>query len=117
MKKEIIKRSACTVAAAFIAVAAMSFPSAMKDGKSASAADTVLKYEFEDGKTSGGKFYTSGVKSKPDADVKWEISEFSGSGFAYLDQKGTTISVDVEVPADGLYELTICYCEPTDLNK
>ncbi|WP_303765854.1 glycosyl hydrolase [Ruminococcus flavefaciens] len=117
MKKEIIKRSACTVAAAFIAVAAMSFPSAMKDGKSASAADTVLKYEFEDGKTSGGKFYTSGVKSKPDAEVKWEISEFSGSGFAYLDQKGTTISVDVEVPADGLYELTICYCEPTDLNK
>ncbi len=117
MKKEIIKRSACTVAAAFIAVAAMSFPSAMKDGKSASAADNVLKYEFEDGKTSGGKIFTEGVKSKPDAELQWEITEFSGNGFSYLDQKGTTISVDVEVPADGLYELTICYCEPTDTNK
>jgi len=117
LKKDIIKRSACTVAAAFIAAAAMSFPSAMKDGKGAAAADTVLKYEFEDGKTSGGKFYTAGIKSKPDEEVKWEISEFSGSGFAYLDQKGTTISVDVDVPADGLYELTICYCEPSDPNK
>ena len=77
MKKDIIKRSACTVAAAFIAAAAMSFPSAMKDGKGVSAADTVLKYEFEDGKTSGGKFYTEGIKSKPDEEVKWEISEFS----------------------------------------
>ena len=63
MKKEIIKRSACTVAAAFIAVAAMSFPSALKAPESASAADSVLRYEFEDGKTEGGKIHIRALGS------------------------------------------------------
>lgn len=117
MKKDIIKRSACTVAAAFIASAAMSFPSVRKDGKYAAAAEGLLKYEFEDGTVSGGEIHSAAVESKPDAETQWEISEFSGSGFVFLGQKGTSISVDVDVPDAGLYELSICYCEPTDPNK
>ena len=117
MKKENMKRSACTVAAAFIASAAMSFPSVRKDGKYAAAAEGLLKYEFEDGTVSGGEIHSAAVKSKPDAETQWEISEFSGSGFVFLGQKGTSISVDVDVPDAGLYELSICYCEPTDPNK
>lgn len=79
----------------------------------------VLKYEFEDGSTSGGKIHANGV-----SDVKTEdfpedtdFSGYSGNGFSYLDQKGTTVSVEVEVEKAGLYELSICYCEPSDPNK
>jgi mannan endo-1,4-beta-mannosidase len=119
LKKEIKKRSAGTVAAAFIAVTAMSFPSAPKAPESASAADSVLRYEFEDGKTEGGKIHANGA-----SDVKTEdfpedtdLSGYSGKGFAYLDQKGTALSIEADVPEDGLYEMTICYCEPSDPRK
>ena len=61
MKKEKLKRSVSTVAAAVIAAAAMSLPSAPKAPAGVSAADNVLKYEFEDGKTSGGKIHSNGV--------------------------------------------------------
>ena len=83
------------------------------------AADDSVKYEFEDGKTEGGKIYSNG-----DSDVDlsdWpegtDLSGFSGKGFSYLDQKGTTVSVEVDIPEAGLYELTVCYCEPSDPNK
>lgn len=119
MRKENMKRSACTVAAAFIAAAAVSIPSALEKPSGVSAADTVFRYEFEDGKTSGGKLYVNG-----DSDVDMgdfpegtDLSGFSGKGFAYLDQKGTTLSVEVDVPEAGLYELGIGYCEPSDPNK
>ncbi len=120
MRKENMKRSACTVAAAFIAAAAMTFPiSPMKPPKSAVAADTVLKYEFEDGKTSGGKIHANGASDVKlgDFPADTDLSRFSGKGFAYLDQKGTTLSVEVDVPEAGLYELAIGYCEPSDPNK
>ena len=39
---------------------------------SAQAADNVLKYEFEDGKTSGGKIYTEGWKGNTQEDGKGE---------------------------------------------
>ena len=119
MKKEIIKRSVCTVTAAFIAVTAMSFPSAAVAPYKASAAGTVLKYEFEEGKTEGGKIYAdgaSGVKLE-DFPEDTDLSGFSGKGFAYLDQKGTTLSVEADVPEAGLYEMTVCYCEPSDPRK
>ena len=85
----------------------------------ASSAETVQKYEFEDGKTSGGKIYANGTEGVKLGDFPkdTDLSGFSGKGFSYLDQKGTTVSVDVEVPDDGLYELSICYCEPSDPNK
>ena len=119
MKKENMKRAACTVAAAFIAVAAMSFPSALTKHPAVSAAENVLKYEFEDGKTSGGKIHADGASDIKMSDFPegTDLSGFSGKGFAYLDQKGTTLSVDVDVPEAGLYELNIGYCEPSDPNK
>ncbi len=119
MKKENMKRAACTVAAAFIAVAAMSFPSALAKPSAVSAAEEVLKYEFEDGKTSGGKIHADGASDVKMSDFPegTDLSGFSGKGFAYLDQKGTTLSVDVDVPEAGLYELNIGYCEPSDPNK
>ena len=86
----------------------------------AQAADAVLKYEFEDGKTSGGKIYTEGWKGNTQEDGKGEdfdMTNFSGTGFSYLDQKNTTISVEVDVPAAGLYCMNICYCEAYDPNK
>lgn len=119
MKKDIKKRYACTVAAAFIAASAMSFPSDMTVRKEALAADDALKYEFEDGKTEGGKIYQNGVAGVDLSDwpKETDLSNFSGKGFSYLDQKGTTISVEADVPAEGLYELTVCCCEPSDPDK
>lgn len=78
----------------------------------------VLKYEFENGTTSGGAFY-SDVSDIPKDKLpeNGDFSGFSGDGFAYLDQKGTSLSVEVDVPDSGLYELSICYCEPSDPNK
>lgn len=119
MKKENMKRAACTVAAAFIATSAMSFPSALVKPSAVLAADEVLKYEFEDGKTSGGKIHADGASDVKMSDFPegTDLSGFSGKGFAYLDQKGTTLSVEVDVPEAGLYELNIGYCEPSDPNK
>ncbi len=85
-----------------------------------SASVQELKYEFEDGATSGGKIHTEGWIGNTQDDGSGEemdLTGFSGSGFSYLDQKGTTVSVEADVPEDGLYELTICYCEPYDANK
>ena len=119
MKKDIIKRSVCTVAAACMAFGAVDFPSVSRICERASAADNILKYEFEDGSTEGGKIYTNGTEGVKTDDLPEEtdLSGFSGKGFSYLDQKGTSISVDVDVPNEGLYELTVCYCEPSDPNK
>ena len=77
------------------------------------------KYEFEDGKTEGGKIYSDGITGvkKEDFPEDTDLTNYSGKGFSYLDQKGTTVSVDVEVEKAGLYELTVCCCEPSDPNK
>ncbi len=112
-----ITRSACSAAAA-LAVLASAPVYVPRASKTANAAD-VLKYEFENGTTSGGKLCKTGV-SDLDADKIPEGSDLtkcSGGGFAYLDQKGTTLSVEVDVPEAGLYELSITYCEPSDPNK
>lgn len=84
------------------------------------SAEELQKYEFEDGIITGGKLHTEGWKGNTAEDgtgEDYDMTGFSGDGFAYLEQKGTSISVDVTVPADGLYELSICYCEPSDPNK
>lgn len=85
----------------------------------ASAAEAV-KYEFENGKTSGGEIYNETWKGNTAEDGSGEdfdLTNASNGGFSYLDQKGTTVSVDVTVEEAGLYEMTICYCEPYDPNK
>ena len=112
-----LTRSACSAIAALALTAAVPAVSPVKS--STRAADDVLKYEFEDGATSGGKLCKNG-ESDLDKDKIPEGADFSdcsGGGFAYLDQKGTTLSVTADVPEDGLYELTIAYCEPSDPNK
>lgn len=89
----------------------------------ASAADNssdTLIYEFEDGTSSGCEIHTEGWIGNTQEDGSGEemdLTNFSGKGFVFLDQKGTSLSVDVTVPEDGLYELTIGYCEPYDPNK
>ena len=103
--------SMITAAAAFLsAVGSLSAVSAPEPD--------VLKYEFENGTTSGGAFYSSETDIPKDKMPEGaDLSGFSGNGFAYLDQKGTTLSIEADVPEAGLYELVICYCEPSDPNK
>lgn len=83
------------------------------------ADSTEQKYEFEDGKTEGGKIYSDGINGvkKEDFPEETDLTNYSGKGFSYLDQKGTTVSVEVDVEKAGLYELTVCCCEPSDPNK
>lgn len=119
MGKCIFKKSTSAVLAAALSVCALAVPSNSAD-KTSSAADSVLKYEFEDGSVSGGKVHTEGWKGNTQEDGSGEdfdMTKFSGKGFSYLDQKGTSVSVEVDVPEEGLYELTISYCEPSDPNK
>lgn len=103
-----------------IALAGMLSLSAAPMLPDAQAAETVLKYEFEDGATSGGKIYTEGWTGNTQEDgtgEEMDVTGFSGTGFSYLDQKNTTVSVEVDVPEAGLYEMKLCYCEPYDTNK
>lgn len=116
MNKTVFKRSLCTAAATMISFTGIS--SAVPD-INAETSSLLLKYEFEDGKTEGGKIYDSGWTGNTSEDGsgdEFDLTNASG-GFSYLDQKGTTVSVDVNVPEAGLYEMNICYCEPYDKNK
>lgn len=84
------------------------------------SSDTEILYEFENGKTDGGKIFTEGWKGNTAEDGSGEdfdLTNASNGGFSFLDQKGTTVSIEVEVEEAGLYELTVCYCEPSDPNK
>ncbi|MGN0621320.1 MAG: glycosyl hydrolase [Porcipelethomonas sp.] len=85
-----------------------------------SASEAEICYEFENGKTEGGKIYTEGWKGNTEEDGSgedYDLTNASNGGFSFLDQKGTSISVEVDVEEAGLYELTVCYCEPSDPNK
>ncbi len=112
MKNKFLKK--CVTAFMSVALIATSIPISL-----ISAEDTVQKYEFESGSTSGGEIFTEGWKGNTAEDgtgEDFDLTNASG-GFSYLDQKGTTVSVDVTVEEAGLYELSICYCEPYDPNK
>ncbi len=113
-----LKKTICSALAASISLVSSS-PALMQPANSTIAA-AEMQYEFEDGKTDGGKIYNEGWKGNTQEDGSGEdmdLTGFSGKGFSYLDQKGTTVSIDVDVPQDGLYEMDICYCEPYDTNK
>lgn len=119
MKKN-IRTTLSTALAAAVLMAGTSFSQLAPEKNAVSAETGVLKYEFEDGSTSGGKIHTEGWKGNTQEDGSGEemdLTSFSGSGFSYLDQKGTTVSVEVDVPEAGLYEMNVCYCEPYDTNK
>ncbi len=120
MKKRIISSSLSAAIAAAVLTAGNSFSSSVSEKNAAYAKTGVLKYEFEDGSTSGGKIHNEGWKGNTQEDGSGEemdLTGFSGSGFSYLDQKGTSVSIEVDVPEAGLYEMNICYCEPYDTNK
>ncbi len=116
--KKIIRRTLCMSLGAAVLAGCTSL--APPEAYAAVESSDVLVYEFEDGATSGGKIHTEGWKANTQEDGSGEemdLTGFSGTGFSYLDQKGTTVSVEVDVPEAGLYELNICYCEPYDTNK
>ncbi len=107
-----------TAVLSFLLAAAVAAPAAAIPTRA--DAEEILKYEFEDGSTSGGEIHTEGWTGNTAEDGSgedYDLTGFTGTGFSYLDQKGTTVSVDVTVPEAGLYELSICYCEPYDPNK
>ncbi len=117
MKQTNFKAAALLTAAA-LAVPMLAVPQ-MQDITDVQAAE-ILKYEFEDGATQGGEIHTEGWTGNTAEDgtgEDYDLTNFSGTGFSYLDQKGTTVSVTVNVPETGLYEMNICYAEPYDPNK
>ena len=82
-------------------------------------AEDIMKYEFEEAKADGAKLYKDGTTGVDFGDFPegLDLSGFSGKGFAYLDQKGTSLQIEVDVPEAGLYEMNISYCEPGDPRK
>ena len=117
--KRHLRRTVSAAAAAAIACGTVNMPVNVRNTGNISAADNIVKYEFEDGKTSGGKIHADGASDVKLGDFpeNTDLSGFSGKGFSYLDQKGTTVSIEADVPEDGLYEIAIGYCEPSDPNK
>ena len=115
MNSKVIRRTLCAFLAAASTLSVGNLSST--DKKSVSAADNVIKAEFENGKANGCKIYSETWKGNTAEDgtgEDYDLTNASNGGFSYLDQKGTTVSVEVDVPEEGLYDLTICYCEPSD---
>ncbi len=111
MKKKLFTAALCAFLAASASASAL--PAVNAEDEAA------VKYEFEDGTNEGGKLYDEGWAGNSAEDgsgVDYDLTNASG-GISYLDQKGTKVSVDVTVEEAGLYELTICYCQPFDTNK
>ncbi len=91
-------KKACAAVLAF--ATAVTALSAMP--KSIASAEEV-KYEFENGTITG----TS-------TEVVSEIAGFSGDGYVFLKDGGDTITVEVEAPATGMYDINIAYHLPPD---
>lgn len=100
---------------AALSAAAMALSTISAAGVTASA--DVLKYEFEDGSLNGCKVCTYTSLDEGASGNPVDISDFSGSGYVYIEQKNTSVTVTVDAPEAGLYELKIGYCEASDPNK
>lgn len=72
-----------------------------------------VKYEFEEGKLKGAKILTD-FQGETDDGTKFDLS---GATCIFLEQKGTSASVEVEIDKAGLYDLIVRYAEPYDPNK
>lgn len=115
MKKKLLKKTACAALAVSMTASAACFAV-----PAAGAESEPVRYEFENGRTNGGKIYNetwTGNTAEDGSGEDYDLTNASNGGFSYLDQKGTTVSVDVTVEEAGLYELNICYCEPSDPTK
>jgi mannan endo-1,4-beta-mannosidase len=70
---------------------------------SSASADETAKYEFEDGTITG----TS-------TEVMTEETGYSGTGYVYLKNGGDTLTVEVDAPSTGMYDISVCYNLPTE---
>ncbi len=115
MRNNALKKYLCSALALSVVFSAVNAPVMPVNAES-----EPVRYEFEDGKTEGGTIYNetwTGNTAEDGSGEDFDLTNASGGGFSYLDQKGTTVSVDVTVEEAGLYELSVCYCEPYDPNK
>ncbi len=115
MKFKKIKNAVCMTAAAAVTASAvfLSYPAVQAETEP-------VRYEFEDGVNDGGTIYTETWKGNTAEDGSgedYDLTNASGGAFSELKGKNTRVSVDVTVEEAGLYELSICYCEPSDPNK
>jgi mannan endo-1,4-beta-mannosidase len=72
-----------------------------------------VKYEFEEGTLKGVKILND-YQGETEDGTKFELSGATG---IFLEQKGTSASVEVEIDNAGLYDLIIRYAEPYDPSK
>lgn len=79
----------------------------------ASAAADGIKYEFEYGTQNGANIYTDYTGTTDDGTP----FDLIGATCAFIEQKGTSTSIDVTVDESGLYELIVRYAQPFDTNK
>ena len=77
-------------------------------------ADEGIKYEFEEGNLDNCKAESWTVIDESVKGNPCDISDWSGTGFAYIEQKGSAVTIPVTVEKDGLYEIIIRYCQPFD---
>ena len=82
------------------------------------AADTdELRFEFEDGVLDGCNVCTYTSLDEGASGNPVDLSGYSGSGYVYIEQKNTSVTVQAEVSEAGLYALKIGYCQASDPNK
>ncbi len=97
-------------AACILSICSVSMPPA-------NAADAVKKYEFESGVLDGCKVCTYTSLDEGASGNPVDLTGFSGNGYVYIEQKNTSVTVTVDAPAGGLYELKIGYAQASDPNK
>ncbi len=79
----------------------------------------VQTYEFETGVSDRIDVYTDteGWTDTLEDGTPYDYTNPSGNGFVYLKDKGSSVTVTVEVAQAGIYNMGIRYCEPSDPNK
>lgn len=111
------KRMLSLLCAAALSLTALS--SAIPNDIDVVASDDTVLYEFEDGVLSNCEY---GVLqwTQIDEDALGNVCDttgWSGDGFVYVDQKGASASVTVNVETAGLYQIDLCYIQCFDANK
>ncbi len=104
MKK---RKLAALSAAVVLCLGAMPVPAG-------SAADDVLKFEFEDGTLVDCEEREPITWEKVDEDGfgnPCDMTGWSGDAYVYIDRKDATATVKVNAPADGFYALNIAYIQ------
>ncbi len=80
----------------------------------AEAASEAVRYEFEDGVFSDCENNEGITWEQVDEDAEGnpcDMTGWSGDGFAYIDDKDSSVALTVNVEADGLYALNISYIQ------